>query len=185
MIKKPKKYIFIFLWFVLMFLIFILNIMWSMFGNTIIWDSSALLGSFIFLLFPLLIMVLPLLIELFFKKSLLKSIFVSFIIALIYFIGIWLINVGMTKYFSSFTEEKWIKYQDNRYLMIDDLDNKYELAGMNKDEIIELLGSPLTETIENDEIIIKYWIGESQIKGQIYLIYMRDGVVKKTLLDKK
>lgn len=52
-------------------------------------------------------------------------------------------HYGFFKYYSDFTPSKWYKTDNNlRGYMINSLEEKYNLLGMTKKEIIELLGTP-------------------------------------------
>jgi|GEM_PF-6246925 len=84
-------------WIFLMSFIFFFNLAWGIFGNSTILDNYELLGNIVFLILPVAIICLPLLILLIFKKSMLKSIAVSFGIAIIYFILLFLCNLILIK----------------------------------------------------------------------------------------
>ena len=85
-----------------------------------------------------------------------------------------------------FTTEKWIEAPTTkRYLMIDDLEENYELIGMSNAEIEELLGGccvvydPNRETNDSDY----YWgytIREDFWEGdEVLLIHFKDNKVVK------
>lgn len=44
--------------------------------------------------------------------------------------------------FQTFTEEKWEEYPRQRYIMLDDMKEKYGIVGMTGNQISELLGDP-------------------------------------------
>ena len=44
--------------------------------------------------------------------------------------------------FQTFTEEKWEAYPRQRYIMLNDLKSKYEIAGMHSNQVAALLGDP-------------------------------------------
>lgn len=44
--------------------------------------------------------------------------------------------------FRVFSEEKWQDYPRQRYIMLDDLKNRYGIVGMNNNQIFDLLGKP-------------------------------------------
>lgn len=92
----------------------------------------------LFIILPLIILLLPIIIKKILKKDFYKCILFSFICVCIYFI----ILCIFLSYIGTFSENKWKndKYIDLRYLMIDDLEDKYNFIGMNKNEVIKILG---------------------------------------------
>lgn len=100
----------------------------------------------LFIILPIIILLLPIIIRKTSKKDFYKCVLFSFVGVLIYFVifGIFL------SYFCTFSENKWKneKYINLRYLMIDDLEDKYSFMGMNKNEIIQILGNESS----NDEL---------------------------------
>lgn len=94
-------------------------------------------------LLPLLLIFLPVIIIV---KQKFKIAFYRGVILSFFAVAIYLLIVSMfLSYFDTFTESKWKndKYANLRYLMIDDLEKKYNLIGMNKDDVIKILGDPL------------------------------------------
>lgn len=60
---------------------------------------------------------------------------------------------------SHFSPEKWNQQKDKRVWMVDDLIENYNLVGMNKEKIIELLGeSPSTNYFKEPNNLV-YWLG--------------------------
>lgn len=93
----------------------------------------------LFLILPILILILPIIVKKILKKDFYKCILLSFVGVVIYFIIICI----FISYIGTFDENKWKdeRYIDLRYLMIDDLEDRYDFIGMNKDEVIEILGN--------------------------------------------
>lgn len=113
---------------------------------------------------PLVLLILPVIIKVKFNISFYRSILFSFFCLFIYFV-----IFGMyTSYFDTFTESKWKneKYINLRYSMIDDLEKKYNLIGMNKDEVIKILGDP----IETKDGEMCYPIGSVYISIECYCL---------------
>ncbi len=92
----------------------------------------------LFVILPIIVLLLPIVIKTIMKIEFYKCILFSLIGVVIYFIifSIVLLSIG------TFSESNWKndQYMNLRYLMIDDLESKYDLIGMNKDEIMKLLG---------------------------------------------
>lgn len=62
------------------------------------------------------------------------------------FVGtISIIKINQFKAERSFTQEKWIKEPDKRYLIVDNMVKKYDLEKMTKEQVIHLLGKPNKE----------------------------------------
>ena len=77
----------------------------------------------------------------------------------------------LTDYFSTFTPNKWNKYSDCRYMMFKDLTKKYSLAGMERKDIIKLLG-------ENEEII-----HHKNNKNELTYVIHNRSVLRRTDID--
>ncbi len=84
--------------------------------------------------------------------------------------------VGAKSYISVFTQEKWNNNEQLRSYMIDDLEEKHQIVGRTKDEIIELIGEP-TYSYDN---FYEYFIGYDMIDGVGYQIEFQDNVAKNT-----
>lgn len=77
--------------------------------------------------------------------------FASFFGVLIYVIVFMMLyNVTIFQY-KEFTQEKWIKFPEQRYLMLDNLKNDFNIIDMHIDEVRKLLGNP-------SHSVDKYWI---------------------------
>lgn len=129
------------LWFVLVPIIFVVNIGLTLIGINIVDNTSVSLGYIIYFWIPIVIIFLPLIIKLLIKKTFLKSLGIAFGVIIAYFISLAFLITGLTMYFHSFSKAKWENYEWNRYLMIEDLEQKYNFIGMTKAEVINLLGN--------------------------------------------
>jgi len=67
-------------------------------------------------------------------------------------------KAGVYHYKHTFSTEKWIKSEEKN-LMVDDMLEKHELMGMEKDQVYELLGfdTPNAYFKEDDNWV--YWLG--------------------------
>ena len=99
----------------------------------------SLIFLILFIFLPLLILILPIFFKKVLKKDFYKCVLLSLIGVFIYFIVICI----FISYIGTFDESKWKdeRYINLRYLMIDDLEDRYDFIGMNKDEVIEILGN--------------------------------------------
>ncbi|QEN04354.1 hypothetical protein EW093_06445 [Thiospirochaeta perfilievii] len=61
-------------------------------------------------------------------------------------ISIFFISCNLFNNNRAFSKESWENDPDHRYEMIDDLKNSYLKIGMNKDDVIDLLGEPESES---------------------------------------
>lgn len=86
---------------------------------------------------------------------------------------------------SNFTKEKWnnSNYWNLRYLMVDNFEMKYNIIGMNKEEVYELLGTVTpAETSYGENNKICYLIREGGLFAGTYycLEYDENGVIVNT-----
>lgn len=104
----------------------------------------------LFIILPLIILLLPIIIKKILKKDFYKCILFSFIGVIVYFI----ILCTSLHFVGTFSESKWKndKYINLRYLMIEDLEDKYDFVGMDKNEVIQILG---TEDFDDNELCYK------------------------------
>ena len=114
-----------------------------LFGNIII-PLGIIVGVFCFFM--------PFYLKKFIKfKWLRPTIFVG---ATIVYVAFCLGAIGGTDaYFSDFTSEKWLKYPEERYHMIEDLKENHGIIGLSYDKIIPLLGEP---NIKNERAYTYY-----------------------------
>ena len=184
--QKILNIIFIILWFVLITFIYYVNLIYGVFGNTLIVDTFELLSIIIYLGIPVIIIFLPLILRFIFSKKIIRSLAFSLGMAVIYFLLLFILNKGLVFYFSSFSKEKWDKYQYNRYLMVDDLEKKYELVGMTKFEVIDLLGQSYSEVTYKEELAMRYVIKVGFLTERDFLLFIEDDYVvriKKNKID--
>ena len=106
----------------------------------------------IIMLTSIIFLLLPLLIKRYSNVSFVKSLVISLIGLILFFALIIISTLCMLKKMETFTPEKWQKYPNFHYMMEEDLEKKYKLIGMKKNEIIELLG----EQIEYDNMMCYY-----------------------------
>ncbi|MCL2591112.1 MAG: hypothetical protein FWD67_09645 [Betaproteobacteria bacterium] len=176
------------IWFLFLSTIFYLNFIlgyFNLFDNIIISNTSSTLSLFVFIILPLIVLFSPFLIALACKKTLLKSFSVSVIIVIVYFIIVFILNMSLICYFQVFTKNKWVKYPDNRFLMIESLENQYNLIGMPKEEILTLLGEPGDlgrKTNGEFEYFIK---SGSLLEYEVYIIVFQNDVAIKTRRTKR
>lgn len=128
------------------------------------------------IILPIIVLLLPLIIKRILKKDLYKCIYLSMIGVFIYFIIIIIAVLLLTSY----SERKWkdSKYIDFRYLMIDELENKYNFIGMKKEEAEEILGKgigkdELCYQINSNFITVDYYCLKYNDKNIITEIYQK------------
>ena len=76
-------------------------------------------------------------------------------------------NVESSK--TEFSKEKWNSDWENRIHMMEDLENRYDLEGMNKDEIFLLLGENVCADFETYVI---YTLGQKGGRLFDYMLYL-------------
>lgn len=144
----------------------------------IILDFSEILFWIYFLVLPIIILILPIISKFIYKKQFYKAILKALKAVGVYFILIFTTSIGIRIYISNFTPEKWSNknYYNLRYLMLNDLEEKYELVGMKKEEVIKILGE---EYKKNDKCIYYYIGGEWLESFYYYLEYDENGIITK------
>lgn len=148
----------------------------KLFGNAIILNLANGVLSVIFILIYLLAIILP---AIFCKKL---KIWLMPLIMIISSVSAVFINKGIYHigkiYISSYTREKWDKYENLRYNMIDDLESKYNFIGMSEEEIIDILGEPMTvsDHIDPEYYRYEYYIDDGFMDPWTYDIIFRNGV---------
>ena len=143
-------------------------------------DFSMTLFYICYAVLPIILLAMPLIVKFVFKKKFYKSILYSVLSVIIYLIILISITFGIRQYFKTFSTEKWSNENWNsfRYLMIDDLEDTYDLVGMTKEEVRALLGE---EDVELEWLITDYAIGYSVRNGFMdwyyYYIYLDENDV--------
>lgn len=88
----------------------------------------------------------------------------------------------MGKYSQRFDQERWLEMEYDRNYMLDDLLEKYQLKGMKKDKIIDMLGQPVKDSPfgQSDNEIV-YRLGRNRsflgIDNDWLVIELQDDVV--------
>lgn len=150
-------------------------------------DFSRVLFYICYVGLPIILLMMPLIVKFIFKKKFYKSVIYSVLAVIIYIIILLLITFGIRQYFKTFTTEKWSNedWHSFRYLMIDDLEERYDLVGMTKDEVYSILGE---EDVDLEMLINDYAIGYSVrdgfLEGYYYYIYLdKNDVVVRVKLN--
>jgi len=170
------------IWFLFLSAIFCFNfiiVYFNLFDYIIINNTSSILSLLIFILFPVILLFSPFFISLVWKKPLSKSVSISVIIVVLYFIVILGLNVYLIIYFQTFTKNKWAQFPDNRFLMIENLESQYTLTGMSKEEVLSLLGEPGIlgrKTTKELEYFIK---SKSSLEYEVYIVAFQDNIATK------
>lgn len=79
------------------------------------------------------------------------------------------------KYISYFTPQKWETHQWERVKMIDSLTEQYDLYGMNRAEVLDLLGTTgLVESHVSDTRLC-YYAGKGIIDPLLFFVNFNEG----------
>lgn len=179
-IKKSKSISLCLAYYVVLILYFGINIVLQSLFTTIIQDTSYFLYIFLVIAVPVILIILPVILKLATKKTLGESAITSAIIFMAYV----LINFGLyfsiKSYFSDFSTEKWNTFKNHRYLMIDDLEKKYNLIGMNIEDVEDILGNSLNEICEEDKSTLTYHIQSNLLAEEYYVVYYENDIVTET-----
>ncbi|MDO4282505.1 MAG: hypothetical protein Q4D02_02620 [Clostridia bacterium] len=187
MIQGGKWKIFLgIVYYIVNFIFFFYLYIFAVLVGTII-DFSSILFNICFIFLPIILLIIPLVCKLMLKRNFYKSILIGIISIMIYFIFLFMMKFGINCYFKSFTSEKWSNdtWHTFRYIMLDDLEEKYCLEGMTKSEIYEILGKPDQELEKsNGECTICYSIKNEFLEGDYYHIYLNENnVVIRTSVE--
>ena len=138
-------------------------------------DFSNILFYITHLIIPIIILMMPIIFKFIFKIKFYKSICYSTLIIILYIIILFILTFGIINYFKTFTKEKWINedWHNFRYLMIEDLEKQYNLIGMNKEEIYQILGEEDRKSNEDDRTLY-YSIKNGFFEGDYYIINLND-----------
>ena len=173
--KKLIKILLSVIYYILLFLIFWKIIMYELTFGIIAGFSGGLAGM-CFVLFPIILIISPILWKYVYKKAFDKSILYSILLMILYLIIVFTIILGVKWNFRIFSQEKWEKYVNLRYMMVDDFEQKYDLLKMTKQEVIDILGEDIGENNE-----IQYWIGCRDFFWEYYCLYLdNDGNIIET-----
>ncbi len=171
------------LYYVLICIFFFLFYIFGIFGGIII-DFSETLFIICYIYFAIFLLILPLFFKFILKKKFYKAIIYSTISFVIYLFVLFFIRIAIITYMSNFTKEKWnnSNHWNLRYLMVDNFEMKYNIIGMNKEEVYELLGTVTpAETSYGENNKICYLIRGGLFAGTYYCFeYDENGVIVNT-----
>lgn len=160
--------------FLAVFAVFAFSMLIQFFDSSVIDVIGKVPWFIIYILLPIIVFLVPLLIDRSFKKSALWAVVLISIYALIS-LGTY---AGIHKYMENFTSDKWDKYPKVRYLMLDDLADKHNFIGMSKDEITDILGESNQPYADpDDKDIIDYYTGAGFIDPEILSFEFEDNIV--------
>lgn len=170
------------LYYVLSIIIYVALFIYSFFGGmAIIGLNQPFIYLTLIVFIPVILIFLPLIINAITNKTYITSLKISSVITLIYIMIILpSIHFVSIEYFKTFTKEKWEDIYFLRYLMIDDLEEKYDLIGTNKEEIIILLGKPN----KNENNSICYFV-KDDVEDLYYCLELDNGIVINTYINNR
>ena len=130
----------------------------SLFFLTLEFDASFIFHFGIeilcFFILPIAAFLVPIIIKLSKDTSFRYFLCSSLISLLIYILILLTVRFSCYVYLGQFTPEKWEKHYLYRNFMFEDLQKDYQLQGMTKDELQELLGEP--RFADEDELVYYY-----------------------------
>lgn len=134
---------------------------------------SKILFFICYIILPIIILAMPIIIKFKFKKKFYKAVLDSALSVIIYLVILSIISYCIIVYFKTFSTYKWSNENWHRFRgdMVEDLEERYNLKGMTKDEIYELLGEE--DRYSEEDNAIGYYIGEALM----YYIYFDENDV--------
>lgn len=158
---------------------FYLSVFALLFG--VIGNFSDALFCICFLVLPIIVLIMPIILKVYLKKAFYKSILWSLISVVIYCIIIFATSFGISRYMSEFTFEKWNNkgYSNLRYLMLNSLEEQYDFIGMDKEDVIGILGK---ESEHKNRIY--YFVGSEFLTEFYYCLeYDENGIITKYYVE--
>ena len=144
--------------------------------SPIIKNSSYALFVLTIIIVPFLFFLFPLFLIKHFNKKPSESFVISFVSLILYIVILWTYSALIMMYSISFTRENWEKHLELRKYMIAEIEHKYNLVGMNKNEIINLLGEPYETNVG-----ICYYTGVLCRQGYYFcLTYDKQEIITRT-----
>lgn len=147
----------------------------------VIGNFSDALFCICFLILPIIVLIMPIILKFALKKEFYKSVLWSLISVVVYFVIIFATSFGISRYMSEFTFEKWNNkgYSNLRYLMLNSLEEQYNFIGMNKEEVIGILGK---ESEHKNRIY--YFVGSEFLTEFYYCLeYDENGIITKYYVE--
>ena len=140
-------------------------------------EFSEIIFNICYIVLPAIILLIPLIFKFILKKPFYKSIIYGCISILIYIFIIITIKLSILCYFRTFSTDKWKNdgWHYFRHVMLNDLEKKYNIKGMDKNEIYKILGKGEYETTYNNgEYMISYSISYKLKVQTSYRIYFNE-----------
>lgn len=97
---------------------------------------------------------------------------ISFLFSLTFFSFYTIETISAQKYISDFTTDKWFAHPQFRFYMIEDLRENHNVIGMNKTEVIQLLGEP---NYQNDSVF-SYSLGRNGREFDYINVYFSNDI---------
>lgn len=140
--------------------IFSFLMLFEFIGGTIS-GFSKILFFICYIVLPIVILAMPVIIKFKYNKKFYKAILDSIVFVLLYISICITICSCISVYFETFSTYKWSNENWHRFRgdMVEDLEERYDLKGMTKDEIHELLGKE--DGYSEEDNAISYYIGEA------------------------
>ena len=154
----------------------------------VLWEFSNGLFNVFYIVLPIILLVLPIVFRVLWKKTFLRSLLCGCIGVVVYGLFLVATRFGIENYFKTFTVEKWANpdWDGLRYFMVSDLEEKYVLEGSPEEEVIDLLGNNEVEGgLQNTEgrNMTCYLIEHAFPKEIYYCVYFDDnGIVTEVRL---
>lgn len=140
-------------------------------------NFSTILFYLFYLIMPIILLLMPIILKFTLRKEFYKSILYSCIGIVVYIFIILGLTFGINRYFKTFTKEKWSNdnWRGFRYLMIDDMEKKYNFIGITKNEVYSILGEEdkKLEKLQG-EYVICYSMRNGFFEGDYYNIFLND-----------
>lgn len=141
-------------------------------SGVVICLPSHFLFIFLIIVIPIILLLLPLILEKKFKNKKKSLLLAASLSAMYIIIIIPLVQFSIVKYAEKFGIEKWNEMQFLRYLMIEDLEDNYELVNMRIHEVNNLLGKADKEFDDT----LCYFI-KDDVDDQFYCLKIENNIV--------
>lgn len=164
-------------YYIVLMLVFFLDFIFALSPAGLIVCYSEVLFWLFLIVIPALLLLLPVFFHFICHKKWIGAFLRSGIMFLVTLTVIFCLHTGIRISMRTFTQDKWKNYSDLRYLMIDDMEEKYDFVGMTKEEAIEILGDDITAEG-------CYYIRGELMKLEYYcLVCNESGIITDTYID--
>ena len=158
--------------------VFYVTMLLQVFNNAVDAILSDFVWTIVYFVLPIIAFLLPIVLSLALKTDIKRACLLTLASVLVYVVISVGIYISANAYFKSFTPQKWMEYEDQRWLMLEDMAEETDFRGMTREEVVEILGEPTTPyAAPESEDEIEYFVGSLSIYPTMLTFVFEDGRV--------